>query len=97
MMIGAYINENYNNKSSNIDTPKELDTLFILPNNKFKNSYWGNGTYSLSYSISGTRINLNYEYEFGKARFKSTINRTLFGNPKITLNKDLDYYYIKVK
>lgn len=97
MIIGTYVNENYNNKSSIVDVPKQLDTLIIFSDNKFKNSYWGNGTYKLSYSISGTKISFIYDYEFGKAQFKSTVNRSFFESPKICLNKDLEYYYKKIK
>ncbi len=97
ILAGTYVNENYKCKSALVEIPHELDTLIILDNNKFTNSIWGNGVYKLSYSISGTKIQFIYDYEFGKAGFKTSINRSLFGHPKISLDEDLNYYYKKIK
>jgi len=97
MIVGTYLNQGSDIKVSLGEIPTRLDTLIILRNNKFKNTTWGEGTYEISYSITGTKIQFIYDYEFGKAGFESTIDRSLFKSPRILLFKDLDYYYDKIK
>ena len=93
MISGIYIS---NNQKTLIDGPNFGDTLKILSNNRFESQTWGNGKYKLKHSISGTKINLSYKYEFGNAGYEMNIYRTFFGKLRIDLNSDLEYYHEKI-
>ena len=90
MISGSYV---YNFPAVIADGPGQGDTLILKENGDFENGTWGKGTYH----ISGSKLSLTYEYEFGKAGFETSIYRPLFwGKPRIGVVKDLDYYYKKI-
>jgi hypothetical protein len=93
MISGIYVS---NNEQSLVDGPNFGDTLKIYNNNRFESQTWGNGKYELKHSLNGTKINLTYEYEFGNAGYEMKICRTFFGEPRINLNTDLEYYFKKI-
>ncbi|UUC46495.1 hypothetical protein [Flavobacterium cerinum] len=97
MILGTYVNRNYNQSHSIAEIPNVADTLVILKDNKFISQYWGEGSYELYYTIKGTEIDLMYDYEFGKAGFRTSIDRIMyFGGLKIDLFRDLNQYYEKI-
>ncbi|MEN8123131.1 MAG: hypothetical protein ABFS35_22525 [Bacteroidota bacterium] len=97
MIVGTYVNNNYNEKPFYVEIPYNIDTLRLFDNNRFTSQFWGKGTYELFYSFKGTQINIKYKYEFGDAVSSNNIKRYFFGKPKIILVKDLSYYYEKIK
>jgi hypothetical protein len=96
MITGVYIS---NNNQSILEGPNRIgEKLFLLEDNKFKSDTWGNGTYELKYTFKGTRIDLTYNYEFGKAGYETSINRGYFiGKPQIILDRDLEFYFQKIE
>ena len=71
------------------------DTICLLFGNVFKSNYYGNGTYEISRSISGTVV--SWTYEEGQVRYSATISRSIFRNLRIEINPDLNYFYEKVE
>ncbi len=97
MVAGVYVNHYNGSRPTIADMPDEADTLVLFQNGKFHSGFYGKGTYQLDYSMWGTSINIQYEYEMGRAALNASINKPLFGEPRIMLVSDLDYYYIRVK
>lgn len=97
MLVGVYVNRNYQYKPFLTEIPYVSDTLQIFEDGKFFSPYWGVGQYELSSTLVGTKIRLRYNYEFGKASFNASVERKLFGNPKIILSKEQNHYYEKIK
>lgn len=114
-IAGQYINKNYRYPALLPDIPYENDTLVLLKNNTFSSSYYGEGSYFLSYSNLNTYIIFQYECSVDsflyidlptdtainknkamQASFKAEVIRTMFGKPKIILNKDQNHYYEKL-
>ena len=95
MLIGNYINRNYNYSLNLVEIPHVPDTLSLFENNQFVSNYWGKGSYKIFYTVSGTEIELIYNYRFGKAGYRTSIKRLNFGTPKIILDTDRDHYYEK--
>jgi len=77
MVVGIYVNRNYNNTFINDIAHKE-DTLKLFNDNKFTSPYYGNGTYKLIYEIDGTYIRLSYNDGTGRTSFKTSIYRSQF-------------------
>lgn len=110
MLIGTYVNNNYDHNMSGEAITHNRDTLIIKNNNQFESTFFEKGTYKLKYSLSGTAIELTYDHgNFydtingeiikipNQGIFSTTINRLHFvGNLKITLNEDLNLYYEKI-
>lgn len=96
MLIGTYVNQNYNYTPFLPDIPYFPDTLNIFKDGRFVSSHWGEGQYKLSYSIKGTTIDLTYNYEFGKGSYRTSITRKLFGTPKIMLYRKKNHCYVKL-
>jgi len=94
-LVGTYVNRNFHYQVRLVDIPYERDTLRLFENNKFSSTFWGNGTYKLKYSPMGTRIDLTYGYEFGKAGYSTRVTRRFGLNPKIILNDDQNHYLEK--
>ena len=91
MISGKYI---YKFPYFTAEGPKQGDAITLKENGSFESDTWGKGTYKLS----GSTLNLNYTYEFGKAEFETNIYRPLFvGNPRIRISEDLNYYFEKEK
>ncbi len=90
MLTGTYVNINYENSPA-VETAKRTDTLYIYEDNSFYSRYYGKGTYHLSYSFSGTKIDMSYKSS-GRNTF---IKRDWFGKPKIILFRDINHFYIK--
>ncbi|MGZ3767277.1 MAG: hypothetical protein ACXVA2_21620 [Mucilaginibacter sp.] len=97
MLVGQYVNRNYNYQPNLPEVPNVADTLTLLKNGQFESQYWGKGSYTISHTIAGTEIELIYDYEFGKAGYDTTVKRLDFGNPKIILDRDHDHYYEKLE
>ena len=93
MIVGSYINKNYNYPPFLPEIPYEEDNLILYDNNKFSNSIWGVGTYKITYSIFGTKI--LFTYEFGISTYKTDIKIDYFGNPKIILFEMENHHYGK--
>ncbi|WP_442587049.1 hypothetical protein ACSBL2_13465 [Pedobacter sp. AW31-3R] len=94
-LAGEYINKNYNYEGMLTEIPYQPDTLRLYKNNSFTSSFFGNGNYKLKYDIMGTKIELIYDYEFGKAGYTTIITRLYGVNPKVILNKEKDHYFEK--
>ncbi len=92
MVAGKYANTNYEN-SRIAEVPSRADTLILFDDMTFKSSYYGEGTYSLTYSFSGTEI--DWVYEHGRAGHNSQMKRGWLGNIEISLVSDLNQYYSK--
>lgn len=95
MVTGKYANTNYEN-SRIAEIPDRADTLILFDDMTFQSSYYGEGTYSLTYDFGGTEIDLAYEYEYGKAGQHSEMKRSWLGNIRISLVSDLNQYYSKI-
>ena len=93
MLAGTYVS---NDKSGYADTPNIGDTLILYDNGEFVSDTWGKGKYKLKYSLSGTTINITYNYEFGIGGYSRSIYRHLLGKPRISINKDLESYFAKL-
>lgn len=95
---GRYIN---NNADYVFEGPRPIsqgvDTLVIKNDNTFDSQTWGTGTYKVKPSIFGTRIDLTYDYEMGKAGYEMLVTSPLFGQERIWLDYDLNYYFEKIK
>ena len=95
---GRYIN---NNTDYVLEGPRPIsqgvDTLVINNDNTFNSQTWGTGTYKVKPSIFGTRIDLTYDYEMGKAGNEMLVTSPVFGQERIWLNYDLNYYFEKIK
>jgi hypothetical protein len=93
---GVYIN---NNTQPILDGPNSvefgIDTLKIYADHRFVNKSWGLGHYQIKNGILTTEIEFSYNYELGEAGFSTIITKPLFGEYKIWLNKDLNFYYLK--
>ncbi|QEE50146.1 hypothetical protein FUA48_11300 [Flavobacterium alkalisoli] len=97
MVKGTYVNQNFGNNFI-ADIPHTPDTLILYKDNSFKSNFYGEGTYSLSYDVSGTTIELLYTDEAGKSSFSSQVSRRFFfGAVKIPLDIDLNQYYKKIE
>ncbi len=97
MIEGEYENCNYNYEPFIAEIPYSPDMLTLMENNQFFSPHWGQGSYDINYSITGTEIKLSYKYAFGTAGYRMNISRGWFGKPKIMLVSDMNHYYEKVK
>lgn len=95
MIVGEYINKNYDREPSVPEVPYELDTLRLFDNNKFTSHFWGSGTYRIIHGFGGTKIELMYQDEFGRADFTRSLTRLWFGKPKFLLDVDFNHYFEK--
>jgi len=95
---GRYVN---NNTDYILEGPKPIsqgvDTLVIKNDNTFDSKTWGTGTYKVNPSIFGTSIDLTYNYEMGKAGYEMSVTSPLFGQERIWLDHDLNFYFEKIK
>ena len=95
---GFYVN---NNTEYVLEGPRPIsqgvDTLIIHSDNTFDSQTWGKGTYKVKQSFFGTRIDLTYEYEMGKAGYEMKVTSPLFGQERIWLDYDLNFYFEKIK
>lgn len=91
MVSGSYV---YNFPTYIVDGPNTGDILNLKENGTFESNSWGNGTFI----INGSDLELCYKNEFGKSSFECGIYRPLFfGEPHISICRDLDYYFKKNK
>ena len=89
MISGKYV---YNFPVYVVDGPSTRDYLLLKENGTFESNTWGNGTYK----INGSKLAFKYKYEMGEAGFECGIYRPFFfGTPRISICKDLDYYFLK--
>lgn len=94
---GVYVNRNFGEGREVAETPNVADTLIIYKNGQFTSSFYRDGKYQISHSLSGTSVNFTYKYEFGNAGFEAPAKRLNFTGVKLILSDDLDRYYEKVK
>lgn len=96
MLVGTYVNRNYRYSSVLSGIPYVSDGLRLCANNQSENSYWGKGTYKITYTITGSKIDLIYNYQFRKASYKASISRLNLGAPKVILFREKDHYYERI-
>lgn len=96
-LIGSYVNTNYDYIPVLSEVPNVSDTLTLYANNTFKSNYWGKGYYKIFYTVTGTKIQIIYKYQFGKAGYEASIARINWGSPAIILNKSKNHFYEKVE
>ncbi|MFD2162483.1 hypothetical protein ACFSJU_08760 [Paradesertivirga mongoliensis] len=89
MIIGTYV---YDFPWIVAEGPSKGDKLILKENGDFESDTWGKGVYKLD----GSRLQLNYSCEFGKAGFETSIYRRFFwGKPRISIERDIGYYFRK--
>lgn len=95
---GRYIN---NNTDYILEGPRPIsqgvDTLVIKKDYTFDSKTWGKGTYRVKPSIFGTRIDLTYDYEMGKAGYEMLVTSPMFRQERIWLDYDMDFYFEKIE
>ena len=96
MIPGVYINKNFNSQPCSAEIPQNADRLILYQDNTFHSNFYGTGTYKINFENAISHINLSYNYEYGKGGFSTTISKTLFGRPEITLD-NCDHFYEKIK
>ena len=90
IMTGTYVS---NNSEPILEGPSGIDTLILNGDGTFE-SGWANG----KWRIENGNFEATYSYSFGKAGFSRSIYRPFFiGQPRISIFKDLNYYYRKIK
>ena len=94
MVEGKYVNTNYEN-SHLAEIPSRADTLILFDDMTYESSFYGKGTYTLKYELSGTSIDGSLGTSFASFGHK-TINRSLLGQIRISLDSDLKQYYGKI-
>jgi hypothetical protein len=95
IMVGTYYS---NNKITILEGPSGFgEKLIINSNGTFNSETWGNGKYEVVHSgIFSNDIIFKYSYQYGSAAYHTSIVTNFLGlNPKISLNSDLEYYFIK--
>jgi hypothetical protein len=95
IMVGTYYS---NNKITILEGPSKFgEKLIIYPNGTFNSETWGNGKYEVVHSgIFSNEIIFTYSDQYGKAVYHTNIVTDFLGlNPKISLNSDLEFYFIK--
>lgn len=97
MISGKYTFKNFNSESCLADSPNSSDTLVLFENGTFTSNFLGKGTYKLKHSYKGTSIDLTYDYEFGKAGYKTKLKREYFSDPRIIINEDLNQYMERIE
>jgi hypothetical protein len=86
MISGKYL---YDFPPAVVEGPNQGDVLTLNDNGSFESNAWGKGTYKLS----GSKLILNY----GVAYNQFTFYRPLFlGKPRISVVRDLNYYFKKI-
>ena len=95
---GRYFN---NNTDYILEGPRPIsqgvDTLVIKKDYTFDSKTWGTGTYRVKPSIFGTRIDLTYDYEMGKAGYEMLVTSPMFRQERIWLDYDMDFYFEKIE
>jgi hypothetical protein len=95
MIVGSYVNKNYQIEPWIEYIPYQADTLVLFHDGKFSSTFWGQGNYKISYSIRGTAIQLINKNPSNMG-LNTNITRMGVGKPKIILFKDLNQYYEKI-
>ena len=89
-MVGTYVS---NNEQPILEGPSGIDTLKLFSDGSYE-SGWSEG----KWTIDNGQLSLSYFYTYGTAGFHAAIERPFFlGTPRIYLNRDLRYYYKKIK
>ena len=97
MLTGSYVNTNFEYGPFAAEIPYGQDTIKLNRDKTFSSTFWGDGTYEINYSLSGTELSLSYSYEYGLAGFNSHFVRRFFSPPRIVLVRDMDHYMEKIK
>ena len=92
-IVGKYINMNFENKNCCVEAPHKADTLILYSDGGYKSDFYGNGKYNFKENI----LEINYDYDNGKAQYKAIISNKLFQKPRIELNYKLNHYYEKIE
>lgn len=95
-ITGTYLVKEFKGRPFLPEIPYSRDTLVIYENGRFKSGFFGEGTYVMSYSISGTKIELTHNYEFGKASLSRSIERFNLRTLKIVLDEANEHFYEKL-
>lgn len=89
IVSGRYV---YNFPEYRVEGQKTGDYLYLKENGTFESNSWGNGTFI----IDGSDLELSYTDKFGKSIFECSVYRPFFfGKPRISISRDLDYYFKK--
>lgn len=94
MLLGRYVNTNYEYGPFLADVPYNEDNLMLYADNHFTSNFYGSGTYKLAYSIRGTEIILIYHA--GSASYRLPIHRNYFYKIKLVIHSDMNHYYGKL-
>lgn len=89
IISGTYI---YDFPNAIADGPSQGDRLVLKENGSFKSDTWGVGRYV----VSGSKLQLTFNYELGKVSYECSIYRRFFwGAPRLNVVSDLEYYFEK--
>lgn len=97
MILGTYINTNYQYQPFLVEIPYRPDTLTLLRNGTFMSSYWGKGKYRILHRLFTTQIILDYSYEMGDASATFIMNRHNYFKPQIVLFEVEQHAYLKMR
>ncbi|MNK34728.1 hypothetical protein D3C87_532400 [compost metagenome] len=92
-IVGKYINMNFENKSCCVEAPHKADTLILYSDGSYESNFYGNGKYNFKDNI----LEIDYDYENGKAQYRAIISNKLFQKLRIELNYKLNHYYEKIE
>lgn len=97
-LVGRYVN---NNNDYVLEGPRPIsfgvDTLVLNMDNTFDSHTWGRGTYKVHSSIFETRIELFYKYQSGESYVKMIATSSIYGQTRMWLDFDREFYFEKVK
>jgi len=92
---GVYVIRNYFEDGGSLG-PKTNDTLFIC-NGNYKNRYFGEGKAEIDRQRTNTIILFRYAGSLGKKHAAGYhIDKRPFGNLRLTISSDLNYYYERI-
>ena len=92
---GTYVIRNYYDDGGTIG-PESSDTLYLKHGN-YKNRYYGEGKAEIDREGTNAIILLRYTDNLGKKYAAGYhIDKPLFGNLRLTINSDLNYYYERI-
>lgn len=90
ILTGTYVS---NNPHPVLEGPSGIDTLTLYSDGTFT-SGWADG----KWIIEDGKWKARYQYTYGTAGYSMPIYRPFFlGTPRIRLDRDLNYYYLKIE
>lgn len=95
-VVGTYINTDFNNKHCCVEAPHVNDTLILRSDSTFHSGFWGEGRYLIK-TGSPTELELEYDYEYGKAGYSTYFGSAIMEQQHIIINYDLSHRFVKIK